>query len=135
MRNHLRKGVVAKLQGISRHPSISGSSMGRVCCCYADGCYANLVFSRPAGSRPAGFGFGLRIRGHLRLLRESILCFVSRGFRLLSGWCTSRALSGPLRDTPPYRAIPFRDSIAEGAIARFCLVFIGYCASIAEIPF
>ena len=26
-------------------------------------------------------------------------------------------LSGPVRDTPPYRAIPFRDSIAEGGIA------------------
>ena len=25
---------------------------------------------------------------------------------------------GPMRDTPPYRAIPFRDSIAEGGIAR-----------------
>ena len=44
-------------------------------------------------------------------------------------------LSGPMRDTPPpYRAIPFRDSIADGGIARFCLVFIGYRASIAEIP-
>ena len=35
---------------------------------------------------------------------------------------------------PPYRAIPFRDSIAEGGIAPVCLVFIGYRASIAEIP-
>ena len=43
-------------------------------------------------------------------------------------------LSGPVRDTPPYRAIPFRDSIAEGGIAPVCLVFIGYRASIAEIP-
>ena len=40
-----------------------------------------------------------------------------------------------MRDTPPYRAIPFRDSIAEGGIAGVCLVFIGYRASIAEIPF
>ena len=39
-----------------------------------------------------------------------------------------------MRDTPPYRAIPFRDSIAEGGIAPICLVFIGYRASIAEIP-
>ena len=30
------------------------------------------------------------------------------------------------RYPPPYRAIPFRDSIAEGGIARVCLVFIGY---------
>ena len=45
------------------------------------------------------------------------------------GW-----LSGPVRDTPPYRAIPFRDSIAEGGIAPICLLFIGYRASIAEIP-
>ena len=37
--------------------------------------------------------------------------------------------------TPPYRAIPFRDSIAEGGIEPICLVFIGYRASIAEIPF
>ena len=35
---------------------------------------------------------------------------------------------------PPYRTIPFRNSIAEGGIARLCLVFIGYRASIAEIP-
>ena len=35
---------------------------------------------------------------------------------------------------PPYRAIPFRDSIAEGGIAPICLVFIGYRTSIAEIP-
>ena len=39
-----------------------------------------------------------------------------------------------MRDTPPYRAIPFRDSIAEGGIAPICLVVIGYRASIAEIP-
>ena len=45
-----------------------------------------------------------------------------------------RKLSGPVRDTPPYRAIPFRDSIADGGIAPICLVFIGYRASIAEIP-
>ena len=44
-----------------------------------------------------------------------------------------QVLSGPVRDTPPYRAIPFRDSIAEGGIAPVCLVFIGYRASIAEI--
>ena len=31
-------------------------------------------------------------------------------------------------------AIPFQDSIAEGGIAHVCLVFIGYRASIAEIP-
>ena len=33
----------------------------------------------------------------------------------------SPKLSGPVRDTPPYRAIPFRDSIAEGGIAPICL--------------
>ena len=43
-------------------------------------------------------------------------------------------LSGPLRDTPPHHAIPFRDSIAEGGITPFCLVFLGYRAGIAEIP-
>ena len=43
-------------------------------------------------------------------------------------------LSGPVRDTPPYRAIPFRDSIAEVGIAPMCLVFIGYRTGIAEIP-
>ena len=43
-------------------------------------------------------------------------------------------LSGPVRDTPPYRAIPFRDSIAEGGIAPICLVFIGYRTGVAEIP-
>ena len=45
-----------------------------------------------------------------------------------------RSLSGPMRDTPPYRAIPFRDSIADGSVAPICLVFIGYRASVAEIP-
>ena len=35
---------------------------------------------------------------------------------------------------PPYRAIPFRDRIAEGGLAPISLVFIGYRASIAEIP-
>ena len=39
-------------------------------------------------------------------------------------------LSGPVRDTPPYRGIPFRDR----GIAPICLVFIGYRADIAEIP-
>ena len=39
-----------------------------------------------------------------------------------------------MRDTARYRAIPFRDSIAEGGIAPICLVFKGYRASIAEIP-
>ena len=34
----------------------------------------------------------------------------------------------------PYRAIPFRDSIAEGGIAPNCLAFLGYGGSIAEIP-
>ena len=43
-----------------------------------------------------------------------------------------RNLSGP---TPHYRAIPFRDSIAKGGIAHFCLGFVGYRASITEIPF
>ena len=49
--------------------------------------------------------------------------------------CVTYKLSGPVRDTPPLsRKIPFRDSIAEGGIAPICLVFIGYRASIAEIP-
>ena len=33
------------------------------------------------------------------------------------------ALSGPVRDTPPYRAIPFRDSIAEGGYRTHLLCF------------
>ena len=52
----------------------------------------------------------------------------------IPGRVANEDLSGPVRDTPPYRAIPFRDSIAEGGIAPICLVFIGYRASIAEIP-
>ena len=44
-------------------------------------------------------------------------------------------LAAQCKIPPPYRAIPFRDSIAEGGIARSRLVFIGYRASIAEIPF
>ena len=47
---------------------------------------------------------------------------------------TGPDLSGPVRDTPPYRAIPFRDSIAEGGITPICLDFIRYRTSIAEIP-
>ena len=39
-----------------------------------------------------------------------------------------------MRETPSYRAIPFRDGIAEGVSHAFCLVFIGYRTSIAEIP-
>ena len=35
---------------------------------------------------------------------------------------------------PPCRAIPFRDSIAEGGIPRVLPCFAGYRASIAEIP-
>ena len=35
---------------------------------------------------------------------------------------------------PPYRTIPFRDSIAEGGIAPIFLVFINYSTSVAEIP-
>ena len=37
-----------------------------------------------------------------------------------------------MRDTPPYRAIPFRDSIAEAVSHPFCLVFMWCRASIAE---
>ena len=43
-------------------------------------------------------------------------------------------LSGPVRDTSPYRAIPDRDSIAEGVSHPFCLAFMWHRASIAEIP-
>ena len=35
---------------------------------------------------------------------------------------------------PPYRTIPFRDSIAEGVSHPLCLVFMWYRAGIAEIP-
>ena len=34
---------------------------------------------------------GPRNSGHIRPLRKSILCFVSCGFRLQRGWCTSQA--------------------------------------------
>ena len=44
------------------------------------------------------------------------------------------SLAAQCEISPRYRAIPFRDSIAEGGIAPICLVFIGYRASIAEIP-
>ena len=62
--------------------------------------------------------------------RNRLRLFVARKIARLS----EGGLSGPVRDTPPYRAIPFRDSIAEGGIAPICLVFIGYRAGIAEIP-
>ena len=58
-------------------------------------------------------------------------CLLSNVWR---GLLATLQLSGPVRDTPPYRAIPFRDSIEEGGIAPISLVFIGYRASIAEIP-
>ena len=51
---------------------------------------------------------------------------------LLYLFCTH--LAAQCEIPPPYRAIPFRDSIAEGGIASICLVFIGYRESIAEIP-
>ena len=43
-------------------------------------------------------------------------------------------LSGPEQDSPPYRVILFRDSIVEGALHVFCLVFTWYRINIAEIP-
>ena len=69
-------------------------------------------------------------------LKATFFIFVFFWFFLLCRFSTDSdgPLSGPVRDTPPYRAIPFRDSIAEGGIAPICLVFIGYRASIAEIP-
>ena len=39
-----------------------------------------------------------------------------------------------VRDALPYRALPFRDGIADGASQPFSLVFTWYRASIAEIP-
>ena len=48
----------------------------------------------------------------------------SSGFAHLAAQC----------EIPPYRAIPFRESIAEGGIAPIRLALIGYRASIAEIP-
>ena len=44
-------------------------------------------------------------------------------------------LSGPVRDTPPYRAIPFRDSIAEGGIAPIWLVSEGIAPISLRYPF
>ena len=83
--------------------------------------------------------------GHFRHFSDFNMLFWASG---VSGLCrghgrlqATRAnkkgeggLSGPVRDTPSYRAMPFRDSIAEGGIAPICLVFRGYRASIAEIP-
>ena len=50
-----------------------------------------MAATRVGFSHPAGFDLGLRNRGHLWLLRESISCFVSCGFRLHRGGSTSRA--------------------------------------------
>ena len=61
-----------------------GSRGLTVCCYYADGCYANWFFA------PIRVWLGPEKLGHLWLLRELILCFVSCGFRRLSGLCTSR---------------------------------------------
>ena len=46
-----------------------------------------------------------------------------------------QSLSGPMRDTPPYRAIPFRDSIAEGGIAPICLFSCGIAQVSLRYPF
>ena len=45
-----------------------------------------------------------------------------------------RALSGPIRDTPPIAQYPFEIVSQRGVSHAFCPVFIGYRASIAEIP-
>ena len=50
-----------------------------------------MAATRIGFSRPAGFDLGLRNSGHLRLLHESISCFVSCVFRLQCGGCKSRA--------------------------------------------
>ena len=42
-------------------------------------------------SHPPGFDLGLRSSGHLRLLCDPNTCFVSCGFRLQCGGCTSQA--------------------------------------------
>ena len=54
--------------------------------------------------------------------------FQARTFRL------PRLGPAEMQDPPAYRAIPFRDSIAEGGIARILPCFAGYRGSIAEIP-
>ena len=92
-----------------------------------DGCFS-LVVSRE-GKRfstrtPSRGRSAPPINGGLRTQRFSLI-FGSRFFS---------ALSGPMRDNPPYRVIPRRHSIAEGGIAPVCLVFMWYRASIAEIP-
>ena len=46
----------------------------------------------------------------------------------------SRAHVTPIAVKCEIRAIPFRDSIAEGVSHPFCQVFMWYRASIAEIP-
>ena len=83
--------------------------------------------------------FCLGRQGHCEESRERTSRLNPPSCRLVNfSGCLPRQvshLSGPMRDTPPYRAIPFRDSIAEGGIAAICLVFIGYRGSIAEIPF
>ena len=71
---------------------------------------------------------GVFEKGHTHTPRKTHLALVQ------DPHLGNRKLSGPVRDTPPYRAIPFRDSIAEGGIAPICLVFIGYRGSIADIP-
>ena len=55
------------------------------------------------------------------------MCFSFPDFR--------RVLSGSVRDTPSYRAIPFRDSIAEGGIAPICLVSLGIAQVSLRYPF
>ena len=74
----------------------------------------------------------LALRGSRMSFQHSVL--TKLGFL----WVYFIVRDGPLAAQcglpPPYRAIPFRDSIAEGGIAPICFVFIGSRASIAGIP-
>ena len=67
-----------------------------------------MAATRIGFSRPAGFDWGLRNSGHLWKLRESISCFVSCGFRLQCGGCTSRAQNLKFRAQNLHRSDPQR---------------------------
>ena len=79
-----------------------------------------MVATQIGFSRPASFGLGMRFRGHLRLLRESILCLVSCGFRLQSGWCISQAQNSRFRaqNFDLHRSDPQRSRIPNNSIRR-----------------
>ena len=99
-----------------------------------------VLRSKPQWIPELRFGYP-PLRRISKLFREKLGIFLdSLGGSQHQLFIKTRPLEGGTnlaaqREIPPHIAqYPFEMGIAEGGIARFCLVFIGYRASIAEIP-